>query len=137
MPSWSRRERWKEGSKFKAQGKHLTLLAWRAELILSGWNRAVLQTGAVRPDVLFHLETRVESIVRTGVGDRVLEVLAALAERPVTLESLVVLDDHSHLLARLGGGGEFLGELAEFLDDFLQESGVGRVGCQGSRFSVQ
>ena len=74
-----------------------TLLGWRDELILSGWARNPAPTGAPRPDALFALETRVDSVVRTGIGDRVLEVLAALPTRPITIESLVVVDDRSHL----------------------------------------
>lgn len=74
-----------------------TLLRWRDELILSGWARSPAPTGAPRPDALFELDGRVDPVVRTGVGDRVLEVLAALPMRPITLESLTVVDDRSHL----------------------------------------
>ena len=74
-----------------------TLLRWRDELILSGWDRSPAPTGAPRPDALFELDGRVDPVVRTGVGDRVLEVLAGLPMRPITLESLTVVDDRSHL----------------------------------------
>lgn len=87
---------------FKSLGKDPlavaeTLLGWRDELILSGWDRSPAPTGAPRPDALFALEGRLDSVVRTGIGDRVLEVLAALPMRPITLESLMVVDDRSHL----------------------------------------
>lgn len=74
-----------------------TLLRWRDELILSGWERSPAPTGAPRPDALFELDGRVDPIVRTGAGDRVLDVLAVLPMRPITFESLVVVDDRSHL----------------------------------------
>ncbi len=74
-----------------------TLLNWRDELVLSGWDRQPVPTGASRPDELFALEAQVGSVVRSGIGDRVLEALAALPMRPITLESLVVIDDRSHL----------------------------------------
>lgn len=74
-----------------------TLLGWRDELILSGWSRNPAQTGALRPDLLFELEARVNPAVRTGMGDRVLDVLAALSVRPIAVESLVVVDERSHV----------------------------------------
>ena len=74
-----------------------TLLRWRNELILAGWNGSADPSHSQRLRDLAEVERMVEATLSPGFGDRVRLVLAALDRRDAKLDSVQVTENREHI----------------------------------------
>lgn len=86
-----------------------TLLGWRDELVLAGWDGTVPSTASARLSDLAEIERLTANALPPGVGDRLRALLSALDGSPVELATVLTVDDLAQLpkqwrllLTRLG-----------------------------------
>jgi hypothetical protein len=74
-----------------------TLLAWRDELVLAGWNGSPSSTGSKRVQDLADVEKVGSPALSPGFGDRLRAVLTELDRRKPKLDSIEVVEDAEQL----------------------------------------
>lgn len=75
-----------------ALGTAATLLDWRDQWYLAGWNGAAFSPGSPRLDDLAAVERDAAGGVPAGVGQRLEAVLVRLARRRLAIEAIVLVD---------------------------------------------
>jgi PD-(D/E)XK nuclease superfamily len=74
-----------------------TLLAWRDQLILAGWNGSATPTQSARIQDLTDVERIVSPSLSPGFGDRVRAILAELDRRKAKLDSIEAVESEEQL----------------------------------------
>lgn len=80
-----------------------TLLRWRDELVIAGWDGQVVPEAGARLAVLAAIEATAPAIVRRGEGDRLRAIVEQLAWRSPQLTELVLTEPLTALPARWRG----------------------------------
>jgi len=91
-----------------------TLLRWRDELVLAGWDGQAAAGFSPRLATLAAVETTLDPALRAGEGDRLRTIAAALADRSPQLDRVTVTDPFDEFPARWRQVLKQLG--AKFLD---------------------
>jgi hypothetical protein len=74
-----------------------TLLRWRDELILAGWNGSAVRSHSPRLRDLAEVEAVAEATLSAGFGDRIRLVSAELDRRDAKLDSVQVIENREHI----------------------------------------
>ena len=80
-----------------ALGTAETLLQWRDELRLAGWDGTEHETDSIRLRDLAAVEASAGGVLSQSLGDRLSEILYEMEHRSPCIDSVQVVEDSSHL----------------------------------------